>query len=155
MIFKLFTSENRIRGEVIDLVEERRVKASAFNNWIPSIYYGMYLPNTQMKVGRCDLRIGENEELYYAGNIGYHVNENYRGNHYAYEACKMLFRIAKDELGIQKLIITCSPDNIPSKKTLEKLGGQLLETSEVPSDHWLYRRGETIKEIYEYDLSEL
>ena len=53
---------------------------------------------------------------------------------------------------MDKLIITCSPDNIASKKTLIKLGGQLLETCDVPSDHWLYLRGETVKEIYLFKL---
>ena len=51
-----------------------------------------------------------------------------------------------------ELIITCSPDNIPSRRTLEKLGGTLLETANVPEDHWLYQRGEKVKNIYRYDL---
>lgn len=103
-------------------------------------------------VGYCDLRIGMNDMLYYSGNIGYHVYERYRGNNYAYKACLELFKIAKDKYHMNKLIITCSPDNIASKKTLIKLGGKLLEISEVPSDHWLYLRGETIKEIYLFEL---
>ena len=90
--------------------------------------------------------------LYYAGNIGYHVYERYRGNGYAYKACLELFKIAKNVYHMDKLIITCSPDNIASKKTLIKLGGQLLETCDVPSDHWLYLRGETVKEIYLFKL---
>ena len=103
-------------------------------------------------VGYCDLRIGMNDMLYYAGNIGYHVYERYRDNGYAYKACLELFKIAKNVYHMDKLIITCSPDNIASKKTLIKLGGQLLETCDVPSDHWLYLRGETVKEIYLFKL---
>ena len=93
-----------------------------------------------------------NDMLYYAGNIGYHVYERYRGNGYAYKACLELFKIAKNVYHMDKLIITCSPDNIASKKTLIKLGGQLLETCDVPKDHWLYLRGETVKEIYLFKL---
>ncbi|MBP3891339.1 MAG: GNAT family N-acetyltransferase [Solobacterium sp.] len=152
-MLRFFYREKRIAGPVVDLVEEKVVKGSAFNNWIPSIYYGIYLHNTHIKVGRCDLRIGDNEELYYAGNIGYHVFEKYRGNHYAYEACRLLFDVAKKEHQIEKLIITCSPENTPSKKTLLRLNGKLLETTVVPSSHWLYQRGETVKEIYEYLLN--
>lgn len=152
MFLNVFQKEKRIEGTVVDLVEERREAASPFNNWIPSIYYGIYKHGTNIKVGRCDLRIGENEELYYAGNIGYNVAPMFRGNHYAYEACKVLFGIAKNEFQLNQLWITCSPNNYPSKRTLEKLNGTLLETAVVPSDHWLYKRGETIKEIYRYSL---
>ena len=49
-------------------------------------------------------------------------------------------------------LLTCSPDNTPSKKTLEKLGGVLKENVDVPAWHWLYKRGETNKNIYYYSL---
>ena len=41
-----------------------------------------------------------------------------------------------------------SPENTASRRTIEKLGGELLETVEVPEDHWLYERGELVKNIY-------
>ena len=50
------------------------------------------------------------------------------------------------------MIITCSPDNIPSLCTLQRLHGTLLETVDVPESHWLYQRGETVKCIYQYEL---
>lgn len=50
------------------------------------------------------------------------------------------------------LLITCSPDNIASCKTLEKLHGKYIEKVDVPENHWLYARGETIKLIYRFIL---
>ena len=93
-----------------------------------------------------------NEELYYAGNIGYHILQAYRGHHYAYEACLLLFEIAREEYEQTELIITCSPENTPSRKTLEKLNGELLEVTDVPRNHWLYRQGERVKNIYRYKI---
>ena len=34
------------------------------------------------QIGGCNLRLGHSEALYYAGNIGYQIDEPYRGHHY-------------------------------------------------------------------------
>ncbi|MCH4207863.1 MAG: GNAT family N-acetyltransferase [Solobacterium sp.] len=145
---------NRITGPIVDLAVDQKVAADWQNQYVPSVTYKIYRHGTDQEVGTCDIRLGMNKELYYAGNIGYHINLNERGHGYAYEACVLLFQIARDEYCMDQLIITCSPDNVASRKTLEKLNGKFLETVDVPIDHWLYRRGETVKNIYEYTLLE-
>ena len=55
-------------------------------------------------------------------------------------------------LPLHELLITCSPENIASRLTLERLGGELVETVPVPRCHWLYARGETWKNIYRFQL---
>ncbi len=124
--------------------------ACEMTSWVKDVHYSVLLGNT--KVGECDLRLGMNEELYYAGQIGYRIYYPYRGHGYAYEACIILFALAKKEYGFHELLITCSPENIASHKTLVKLQGTLLKTVRVPSSHWLYQRGETTKEIFYYSL---
>ena len=153
-LFSIFREDKkrRIRGSVVDLVEEQVYEADRSNQYVPSYFYGIYVHDSQKRAGYCDLRVGYNRELYFAGNIGYHVNPPYRGHHYAYEACRLLFDVAREK-GMDTLIITCSPDNAASLKTLEKLGGEYLETVDVPPDHWLYQRGEPVKRIYRYDLN--
>ena len=91
--------------------------------------------------------------MYYYGNVGYNILRQYRGNHYAYYACKLLFEIAKKEFALDEIIITCSPDNIASYKTLKKLNGELLELVEVPKNHMLYTLGEKSKYIFRYKIS--
>lgn len=145
-------SRKLYEGETVDLRQEFTRSANAFNNYVPSVIYGIYRHGSDVKIGECDLRLGMNEELYYAGQIGYRIYENYRGHGYAYDACLILFAIARDEYGMSDLLLTCSPDNIASRKTLEKLGGTLKENVDVPSWHWLYKRGETNKNIYIYSL---
>lgn len=152
MLFQLFNKKRKYTGPVVDLIVDRIEGPSAWNDYVKSIFYGIYLTGTNTKVGQCDLRLGMNDELYYAGNIGYRIEEPYRGHRYAYHACRLLFEIAKEEYQMHELVITCSPDNYASKRTLELLNGTYLETKDVPNSHWLYKRGETIKNIYRYDL---
>ena len=127
---------------------------SIFNDYVESVEFDIIRVSDDVKVGRCDIRLAEgiNEELYYAGNIGYRVYESFRGHSYAYQACLILFDIIKKDYNRESIIITCSPDNIPSKVTLEKLGGVLIEECDVPKNHYLYRRGETVKRIYEFKM---
>lgn len=92
-------------------------------------------------VGSTDLRLGYTRNLYYGGNIGYSVKEEFRGNGYAKKACKLVFVIARAH-NMPYLMISCREDNIPSRKTLEGLHGTLLETCIPPSYSSLYRLGE-------------
>lgn len=151
-MFEWFRSKkNLTKGEVVDL-KVNYIRDSFVTGEPQNISYDILLHNTTEKIGECDLRIGHTEELYYAGNIGYRIYEPYRGHSYAFEACKVLFDLAKKKYNMEYVLITCSPDNLPSKRTCEKLEGKFLTTTPVPSTHWLYRRGETIKNIYRYDL---
>lgn len=141
-----FRKKKRYSGEVVDLVESYVVEASLLNDYTKSIVFNIVLKDNTV-IGNCDIRLGNSNELYYAGNIGYSIRENYRGNNYAYYASLILIDIGK-KYGLNKLYITCSPDNIASFKTIEKLGATFIERCDVPSNHWLYRRGEKVKDIF-------
>lgn len=136
----------------IDLVETYQLDGDIDNNFVPSICYDIKLHNSGKKVGRCDLRIGMNKDLYLVGNIGYNVTKEHRGHRYAYKACKILFDLAKNKYCMDDLIITCNPDNIASRKTCEFLDGELLEIIDVPMGHWLRNQGDHEKCIYKYIL---
>ena len=117
---------------------------------VASISYDMMHEGT--KVGYIDLRFKMNEYMYYYGHVGYHVFSKYRGQHFALEACKLLAIIAKEEYHFEKLIITTSPDNIASIKTIEHLNTHLIEQVNVPFDHPLFHHNEKVKLIYEWIL---
>ncbi len=140
-----------LEDEVV-LKEHYRLSAEETSDGVPTVYYDICLRNSPLKVGKIDLRLKMDDYMYYLGHIGYHIYRFYRGHSYAYKACLQLFKIAKEEFGLTELIVTCSPDNIPSYKTLVKLGGQLVETVPVPEDHELYRNNERIKCIFKYKL---
>lgn len=141
----------RLRGEAIDLVLRYTLRCG----WIHPYdlyYFDICLAHTETVVGYLDLRVGHSTYLYYLGNIGYRIDEAYRGHRYALQACRLVLPFAK-ELGMDYILITCDPDNVPSRKTLEHLGGELLEVATVPRTHYLYRNHERVKCIYRYPLT--
>ena len=135
-------------SESVDLRIREVIPVSFFNRSPKSIVYSIYHHGEYECIGEWDLRLGMDEELYYAGNIGYRIYDGFRGHHYAYYACRLLLQIAKEEYRFRNVIITCSPDNIASDKTIQSLHAELLQTVNVPKNHWLYRRGEKVKNIY-------
>lgn len=103
-------------------------------------------------MGVCDLRIGYNDRLYYGGHIGYTVDKEYRGHHYAAKACKLLFSLAKRH-DMEYLYITCNPDNSASRKTCEYLHGELLGIETLPADNDMRTEdGETEKCIFKFNI---
>lgn len=125
---------------------------SEMTSWVKDVHFSICFKRTRQKIGECDLRLGMNEEIYYAGQVGYRIYLPYRGHGYAYEACRLLFSVAKNNYEMKELLITCSPENVASCKTLERLNGKYIEKVDVPENHWLYARGETIKLIYRFIL---
>ena len=120
----------------------------------PIIYfYDIFICGQTAIIGRCDYRVNKSQENYYAGNIGYMILPRYRGNHYAYRATKLLGRLARS-LGAKAIYITCSPENTASYRTIKKLNTEFIEEVAVPENHYLYRQGEKIKQIFLWRLDE-
>ena len=106
--------------------------------WKP--YYIFLMKVNNEIVGRMTLREGSCEERYY--------EPEFRGHYYAYQGVQLIKTIAL-KLGFKELIITCSPNNLASKKTILKLQAQYLETVEIPKKYRKdFEAGETIKEVY-------
>lgn len=141
------------RGEKVYLIEKYRTDEKSSFDGVPTVYYEIYENETHRRVGSLDLRLSIEGEMYYYGHIGYSIAKQYRGHNYAYYACKIAFEIAKNEFNMDELIITCSPENIASYKTLKKLNGELIDHVEVPREHLLYSLGEKTKYIFRYKIS--
>lgn len=79
-------------------------------------------------VGRISLRHQLNEALRnYGGHIGYEVRPSYRRQGIATEMLRQILQTPKaQEIG--RLLLTCSPDNIGSNKTILTNGGVLEQT---------------------------
>lgn len=118
--------------------------------WKPYYIYEIIVDDHE--VGRIVLREGNNEERYFDGHIGYSIDKEYQGHHYSREACLLLFDIAREK-GFEELIITCSPDNIASRKIIETLPFEFIEEKPVPQ--YLrknFDKDETVKRIYKIKL---
>ena len=147
----VFLKTYDLKTDEIELRLERTADGDEEKKWVPSYKFDICSPKGT-KMGFCDLRVGNNENIYYAGNIGYAIHEEFRGHHYAAKACFLLFELARKH-GMKELIITCNPDNIASAKTCERVGGELLEIVELPMDNPMrVEDGETHKRIYRVKL---
>jgi predicted acetyltransferase len=100
------------------------------------------------KVGEISLRIGYTDGLYYGGQIGYNIDEDYRGKGYAARACRLLTYVAKAH-GMSKLLITNDERNDASRRVCEKLGARHVRYGRLPEWHELYKEGHRYGNIYE------
>ncbi len=134
----------------VQLILEKTADGDEKKKWVPAYYFFICDLNGN-RMGKCDLRIGYNDNLYYGGHIGYTVFPEYRGNHYAAQACLLLFELARKH-DMEYLYITCNTDNDASKKTCEYVGGQLLEIAELSKGNNMRARGEYEKCIYKVEI---
>jgi len=141
-----------IKGEEIDLIIEQKIRENKVKGFVPAYCYAINLTGTNLTIGTIDLRIGNNTLTYYGGHIGYGIDKNYRGHHYAAKACKLLRNVALAH-GMNELIITCNPENIASQKTCIRLGAQFIEIVDLPIDSDMYLEGERQKCIYKWRIS--
>jgi predicted acetyltransferase len=127
--------------------------ANFMKGFVPAYKYHIFLNNTEEQIGIIDLRVGFNEGLYYGGNIGYTIFEQYRGSNFALKACLLVKEVAM-AFEMAKLYITCNPDNTGSRKTCEKLGLSLVEIVDLPPHNDMYLEGERQKCIFEWILTD-
>ena len=146
----MFINTDFLKNDEIQLLLEKAVEGDDEKGWVPAYHFAI-CDLKGNKMGVCDLRIGHNEKLYYGGNIGYRIEEEYRGHHYAGKACLLLFELARRH-DLEYVIITCNPDNYASRKTCEYAGGKLIEIVEVPAGNDMRERGEMEKCIYRFEV---
>ena len=139
-----------LRGERIGLRLDRTSDAQQEKRWVPALYFTICLPDGT-EIGQCDLRLGHNEKTFIGGNIGYAIDPPYRGHHYAAEACRVLFSLARRH-GMDHLFITCDPDNPASARTCELAGGEFVKTAAIPADNEMYAQGKRFVKIYRFTL---
>ena len=145
-----FLDTSDLKSSELFLRLKKTVDAQPEKRWVPSYYFDICLPDGT-PVGYCDLRIGHNEKTYIGGNIGYGIDQPYRGHHYAAKACKLLFSLAEKH-GMDHLIITCVPENAASSRTCQLAGGTYLETADIPEDNEMYEEGKRQVMIYRFSL---
>jgi predicted acetyltransferase len=121
--------------------------------WVPWYQFEMFTnAEPQTVAGHINFRAVSTPFIdTYAGHYGYGVVERFRGRHYAERATRLLFSLARRH-GFATIWITCNPDNIPSRRTCERLGGTFVEIVDVPEDSDMYRAGSRQKCRYRIDL---
>jgi tagatose 1,6-diphosphate aldolase len=117
----------------------------------PAYWFQMVHATTGVELGEINLRVGSTRHIeLFAGHVGYGVHPEHRGHRYACRSVRLLMPFA-GLVGIDPVWITCDPDNLASRRTLELAGAEFVEVVNVPSDCAIYQRGH--KEKCRYRLS--
>lgn len=119
---------------------------------VPTYCFMLAVDGEEQSIGHVHLRVGNSDNLVlYQGHIGYGVQPAWRGHHYAERATRLILPLALAH-DINPVWITCDPDNLPSKRTCERLGGVFVEIVDVPKSALAYRHGARRKCRYRVDL---
>ncbi len=138
-----------LRDGDLRLELRERTPADPVRGWVPMYRYDMVVGGRT--VGRIDLRLRATDFLVrYGGLVGYGVDATHRGHRYAARALRMLAPVARAH-GLVPLWITCNPDNLPSRRTCELAGAELVEIVDLPPGCDMYNEGERQKCRYRLD----
>jgi len=148
--FDGFVSLPLLSDGEIELVCAARKPAIPEKKYVPSYEFEIRAGGAQ--VGGISLRVGYTDSLYYGGQIGYHVDEEYRGRGYAGKACRLLIPVMKAH-GMEKVLITNNTSNLPSRRVCEKLGARLVRAARLPEWHDLYREGWRSVNVFEWSFA--
>lgn len=134
-----FIDPGPLRDGELELVITETSQADPARAWAPNYTFEMRVGGK--KAGRINLRIGNvMKMIHHCGHIGYAVEPEFRGNHYAERACRLILPIAKAH-DQNPVYITCDPDNIASKRTIERVGFEYMDTTIVPRNSEMYELG--------------
>jgi tagatose 1,6-diphosphate aldolase len=147
-----FLDPGELRHDDIILQLVAAEPADPVKNWVPYYVFHILSANTGCRAGEIHLRIGDTEHLrLYGGHVAYGVRPEYRGNHFAGRALKLLLPLARRH-GLAELWITCNPENYASRRTCEFAGAELVEIVDLPPHVDMYQEGERQKCRYRLDL---
>ena len=147
----IFTNPDRLIDGDLELVLTKTTPADLVKGYVPGYEFEMRNPGKTIHIGSIRLRIGSVKKLYYAGHIGYAVNEEYRGHRYAARSCQLILPLAYTH-GLKAVWLTVDPTNIPSQKTCEIIEAKYMETVRIPKDHEMYQEGARYRRRYRVDL---
>ena len=146
----MFYDDADLVGEEISLKIVQTFPVTEQND-VPSYLFAIKRNLDGAEVGGCTLRVKDDENMYYRGNVGFTVYEKFRGNYYSAKAVKLVLLQAKKHK-MPYVFITCEKGNVPSEKAIIKAGGDFLEERKVPEYTAVYKAGGRIKKIFQFPL---
>lgn len=104
-------------------------------NYVPQTNYWLLIDSYPVGVGK--LRHSLNDQLRKSGgHIGYSIRPSERGKGYGKVFLAELLKEAAD-LGIDKVMLTCEPNNVPSRKVIEANRGILSGIEDGKCNYWI------------------
>jgi predicted acetyltransferase len=116
--------------------------------FVPAYRFSILAPDGA-DVGHISFRVGDTEHVRVcAGHIGFEVAEQHRGHRYAFQACRAVAPFVRWFYNV--VTITCDPDNLPSIRTIERLGATFIDEVPVPPHDPHFQRGSRTKRRYRW-----
>ncbi|MEM0970700.1 MAG: GNAT family N-acetyltransferase [Verrucomicrobiota bacterium] len=136
----------------VTLLFDSLTEGDAKRGFVPG--YRFRIQNDHLiDVGILHVRVGDTRHVQIAaGHIGYEVQKTYRGHGFAGDACLAIAPWIAHQWG--SVLITVDPDNVPSIRTIERLGAVFLDEVAVPQDDPHYQRGSFRKRRYRWSPEE-
>ena len=134
-------------GEV-SLCFRRLVPAEPSRGFVPYFHFRIIAADNS-DVGHINFRVGDTEHVRVcAGHIGFEIAEPFRGRGFALQACRAIAPFVRSLYNA--VTITCDPDNLASRRTIEHLGAEFVDEVAVPAHDPHYQRGSRIKRRYRW-----
>lgn len=126
--------------EWLHQVEKNRHWASVQEGWMPAEQYIAVDSTSNSIVGMLNFRKELNDYLFnYIGHIGYSIAPSRRRQGLGTKMLQLALIEAK-KFGLERVLITCTDDNIASYGVIENNGGVLEDKRVDPGDQKLTRR---------------
>lgn len=151
MDWDLPNAPRQLRGDRLVLCYRRILPGDPSRGYLPAYHYRILI-RSGTDVGHINFRVGdEPHDRYVAGHIGFGIDPEFRGARLAYRACRTMQAWIARVSG--SVIVTCDPDNLASKRTIELLGARFLNERTVPPDDPAYAMGSRSKLRYLWDAT--
>ena len=117
------------------------------------VFFDIFLNDTKEVVGNISFDYN-NGGFSYCGNVSYAIKEQYKGNHYATTALKLMKELLKNNEydGDKDLYVSTIPTNIKSQRVIENNNGYLIYEGSVPEDESIFFI-DGIKEVKVYRIN--
>ncbi|MDN5764286.1 MAG: GNAT family N-acetyltransferase [Humibacillus sp.] len=117
------------------LVEQARDDVELPEGRVPSSY--RWVVDADRVVGTVALRHALNPALLVVGgHLGYAVEPGFRRRGVATAAVRLALSMASAR-GLDRVLITCDPDNVASARTIERVGGRLEDERAGSCRYWV------------------
>ncbi|MBR5635992.1 MAG: GNAT family N-acetyltransferase [Pseudobutyrivibrio sp.] len=123
--------------EYMEPLFDYEVEKEYEHNYIEYIYklygFGMWLiydTITDELIGRAGIEVRDTCQGEGQAELGFCISSDRWKQGLAYEVCSKIVQLARDEYGLKSLIARCDPENLASRRLLEKLGFSLLYMQE-------------------------
>ena len=145
------TAPEQMSYDDVTVVFERLTDGDPERGFVPG-YHFKILNEQSEEVGHLNFRVGDTEHVRFAaGHIGFEIAEQHRGHRYAGSACLAVAPWVSEVSG--SVLITVDPDNLPSIRTIKRIGGDFLDEVNVPEGDPHYLRGSFRKRRYQWEPS--